>query len=317
MSKNQRPRSFGHGTSASAPGVASRTPISFGSILRRVVHKITPDFKEEFNTIADDYLLNIYKRPLGRDWSSFLMFQGARRRGQFTVEIGIGRRKEFPYFLNHYKPDHSVDSIRERLAVLVFVEDKWWTYNSERDLESQLETVMMSHVGSGLQTLVEQRWKSMEVELEHFQQRIQEIINQTAEKRSMDSLVVFTDTEDIKETMDFIMLQNKYRSYHKMFSGEIQARMENPKFMLVHSKLMSDIINRPDIRYHALSKGTGTEYRDDQIYFVSGRISQQSYSFNFETEKEQILTYGYLKSLSALESIIGIEKEKKENKIES
>ncbi|MCD4783575.1 MAG: hypothetical protein K8T10_07065 [Candidatus Eremiobacteraeota bacterium] len=297
------------------PGVATRTPIDFGNILSKKVKKQISGFKRILAHSAENYLIHIFRKWLGKGWWGYALFQGAKRHGKFTVEVGISRRKTYPYCWASAKPDYSVDSVRERLGMIHFMEDKWWNYTSVNELKDILDDILTNFVGSGIHILMEQKRESLIEKFEEYHRQVRSIRRRIEGHDKLDPSLIFPSSPDIGKIHEFILKHSNIKSYYRLYDKEFQYRMGAPRFIVIQSRLMSDIINRPDIRYLVLTERKSLNYKDDIIYDVLGKIPREKYMRPTENEDERIMMYGYFKSLSVLESVIGFEAEEKDDKI--
>jgi len=300
---------------ARIPGVATRTPINFGNILSARVKKQIYGFKRILAKSTENYLIYIFRKWLGKGWWGYTFFQGAKRHGKFTVEVGISKRKTYPYYWASAKPDYSVDSLRERLGMLHFMEDKWWNYSSVAELENVLANVLSNYVGSGINSLMEQKRETLDKEFEEYYREVRSIRRRIKGREESDPSLIFPSSTDIGKIYEFIVKNSSLKSYYRLYDSVFQYRMGSSKFMIIQSKLMSDIINRTDIRYLALTSEKPLNYKDDLIFYILDRIPREKYVRPTEDEEEQIMLYGYFKSLSVMESVIGFETEEKDEDV--
>lgn len=297
------------------PGVATRTPINFGKILSAKVEKQIYGFKRILAQSTDNYLIYIFRKWLGKGWWGYTLFQGAKRHGKFTVEVGISKRKSYPYYWASAKPDYSVDSVRERLGILHFMEDKWWNYTSVAELKDILNDVLANFVGTGIHMLMEQKRESLEEKFEEFYRQVRSIRRRIEGHKESDPSLIFPSSSDIGKIHEFILKHSKTKSHYRLYDKDFQFRMGALRFIVIQSRLMSDIVNRSDIRYLALTREKPLNYKDDIIYNVLDRVPREKYVRPLENEDEQIMMYGYFKSLSVMESVIGFETEEKDGDI--
>ncbi|MCE1245247.1 MAG: hypothetical protein LWY06_01240 [Firmicutes bacterium] len=287
-----------------APGVGSRTPISFGSILGEIMRKFLPDYENIFKESTDDYFIYVYRKWLGKGWWGFVMMQSARRRGFFNAEVGISNRKTYPYSLASWKPELAVDAVRERIGLLSYSEDKGWTYRSERELEVSLEEVIRNHVGGGVNTLMENSREKLEVEYNRCRKMVSDCRRALKRYEGKTPEEIFPEITGIKKIAEYVGEHARLESYERMQDPFIKAKLQEKEFMMLQCYLMGDIMDRPETRTNALSGELSLSYTDDQIAKILQRAPQQMYMAPLDTDEEYILRYAYLKSLMGLESVL-------------
>lgn len=293
------------------PGVGSQTPISFISILDNNIQKIVSDYQKVRRFVNDDYLVYIYRKWIGKDWYSFMLFQGARKRGRFSVEVGIGRRPDYPYFWDSALPDYSCDSVRERLAVSMEMKEDFYTYNSERDLESQLHKLLTNFIGSAVHQMLEERRDKVEVGLTMYSKVLDHARERMKETEERDPEKLFPDAFKIRECYDYYKKAIENRSYLGLFPREFIVNFADEEFILSAALIMSEMLNKPTVKDRALVKCKNPrEYEDDLTYWLTGRVPPESYYEPLEDEDEQVKLYCYVKSVSMIEGLLGIESEK-------
>jgi len=286
--------SFGRATSA--PGVASRTPISFIEILDDNMLRILSDFEKIRRVATNDYLNYLYRKWLGKGWYSFVFFQGARSRGRFIAEIGVSRRKSIPYFWNSMLPDYSVDAVRERLPLIMEMENDFFTYKSERDLKVQIKDLLTDFVGSGIHTILDERRDKAEVELNLKLKLVNSTIKKIEEQKEEDPIKLFPDAFKINEIFEYAKKHFDLRSYFRLFPKELQRMTIDPKFQTIFSRVMSEIVSQPRINEFATAKNKKSlDFLDDQIYWLTGRIPVERVLDPLEDLDEQVMNYGYIK----------------------
>lgn len=293
------------------PGVGSRTPISFITILDENIERTVSDYKKIRRFVTDDYLVYIYRKWIGKGWYSFMLFQGARKRGRFNVEVGISKRSEYPYFWDTALPDFSCDSVRERLSVSMEMKEDFFSYTSERDLQSLLHKLLTNFVGSGIHQMLEERRDKVEVGLTIYSKILNQARERMKETEERDPEKLFPDAFKIRECYDYVKKAIENRSYFRLFPREFIVNFANEEFILTASLIMSDLLNQPTIKDSALVKCKNPrEYEDDLTYWLSGRVPPESFYEPLEDDEEQVKLYCYVKSVSMMEGLLGIEADK-------
>ncbi len=293
--------------------VATRTPISFGGILDKVMGKIIPDMKRIKEGNNEQYLFYLYYKNLGKGWNGFAMFQAARRRGAFIVEVAVGKRMAYPSYWADAIPDYSIDGVRDRLAHLVEGEDKWWLYSSAHELENTLETVIRGSLGEGIHALYESHIDRIDALTQRWIPKAQSIREKVRKNLSKSPVEVFPDLSKIEEAYKYVRNQVRLRTFEKLFPPFIREIMRGKEFMMVQSALMSEILNMPDVSQKATQEEEIPPYQDDIIEAINGVAPRSQYMVPVDSEEEALFRYAYFLSLSILESTIGMEEEEKKS----
>lgn len=310
MSDTYSRRSIGYGFLGIPMG--TRTPISFGTILNRTMRKIIPGMKKIKEGSSEEYLYYLYRKGLGKGWYGFALFQAARRKGAFTVEVAFGRRKVYPSYWVGAKPDYSIDAVRERAKVLTSNKDEWWTYSNVAELENALESAIRGSVGEGISTLYDNQADRLSENVEKWKKRIDELREKMKGREESKPVEIFPDLPNVEDTYEYIKDQLRLRTFEKLYPPYIRNQMGEREFIILQSCLMSDIIELPETPENALIEERSVDYVDDIIPLVSSVMPRESYIIPTEDEREAYLRYSYFLSLSILESILGIEKEQEE-----
>jgi hypothetical protein len=287
-----------------APGVGSRTPVSFGTIMNATMSRFLTDYESIFKETTDDYFVYVFRKWLGKGWWGFVLMQSARRKGFFNAEVGIGLRKSYPYCLASTKPELMIDSIRERLGMISFKEDRGWTYRSERELEVALEEVVRNHVGGGVNTLMEDNREKLEVESNRCRKLVADARRIVKNNPGKTAEEIFPEITGIKKIADYITEQARLETYERMQDSYIKAKYQEPEFMILQAYLMGDLTDRPETKFNALSGDLSMSYNDDQIVRVLQRAPQQMYMTPLDNDEDYIMRFAYLKSLFAMEAVL-------------
>ena len=295
------------------PGVGSRTPISFISVLDESLNRYTSDFQKVKRLVTDEYLIYIYRKWLGKGWYCFVMFQSARKRGSFNVEIGIAKRKELPYFWHTSLPDYSCDAVRERLAVIMEQDEDFYRYGSERELGIVIKNLLTNFIGSGIHEILDERRDKIEVSLTVNGKVLKAVREKLKETEERDPVKLFPDAFKIKECYDYFKENIKSRTFFRFYPHEFIVNFANEEFILAAARIMSEIMSAPTIKEEAARVNKNPhEYLDDLTYWLTGRVPPETYTEPLEDVDEQVIQYCYVKAISTLESLLGIEKELKE-----
>jgi hypothetical protein len=137
----------------SSDGLGTHTPIRFGQAIERARGFHLREYELSEPIVNDRYLLYLFHKRVSNHWHGFILLQGARRAGKFTVEMGIALHKRYPIHNARVRPFFGVDGVRERAAALSNQEDQWWEYRNQDDLQNRLREVVERVASSGLNHL--------------------------------------------------------------------------------------------------------------------------------------------------------------------
>lgn len=299
----------GEGYGGRLAGLGSRTPIRFGTILERAFKRIMPEMSRMEEGDNDQYIYFLFKRRIqGSRFYGFSLFQAARRKGSFTVEVGMGMRQKYPYYWASAKPDYSIDGVRERLGIISDYKDRWWKYTSLEELERHIDSVLHAYLSTGIQSLYRNHAARLEREVNEWQGRADYYRSQLEEvSNPKEFLLSLPNITDIHE---YIRKQLRLGVFERFFPHFLRAEMRAPQFVILQACLMSDIIERPETANRAIEEGKLMDYQDDLISLLTGRLPQEIYQT--DDEREAYLRFSYFKSMSVMETIVGMEKEREE-----
>lgn len=290
-------------------GLGSRTPIRFGSTLTNSVKRIMPEVAKVEEGNNDEYIYFLYRQKLsGRKFFGFSMFQAARRKGAFTVEVGLGMRKTYPYYWSRMRPDYSTDGVRERLGMISEFRDRWWTYASAEELERHIDSILHAYLSTGIQSLYRNHSARLEREVAKWQTKMDYFRSELEiADNPKNFLLTLPNITDIHE---YVRKQLRLGVFERYFPHFLRAEMRSPQFIILQACIMSEIIEEPETATEAVQEPENMDYKDDLIALLTGRLPQEPMAV--EDEREAYLRYAYFKSMSVMESIIGLEKEREE-----
>ena len=150
--------------SSDAPGM--RTQIRFGDLLKEYVRKNLKDYILLEQFVSPTHLLYLYMSTKDDKWNFFTLFQVARFQGRMTVEMGMSKRKMFPYYSTYLEPFLAVDGVRERLGYLMFKEDRWWEFRGLPELRNAMNEIFTMLFSRGMYVLVNSSEYKLDNELE-------------------------------------------------------------------------------------------------------------------------------------------------------
>jgi len=288
--------------------MGTRTPISFGSILQNIARKKIHDIEIVDEGNNENFLYYLFRQNLGKGWYGFAMFQAARRRGAFNVEVGFSKRKAYPTYWADVTPDYSIDGVRQRLQLLFGLPDTGWTYSSVNALEVLLSDILSEQVRSGLYKILESHQPRLESLTDRWLKRWETYNNEISDLINRKTTEILTSMKELAESYNYILEQNRHRVYETLFPPFLRTEMRKKKFLLMQACIMSEIASQDKLASIAVSL-KNPEYRDDIIPALSGRAPWSGFLTLPEDEKEALLKYSYIKSLAVMEFLIGYSRE--------
>lgn len=94
--------------------MSTRTSIRIGSILDSSMMDRLPGYERVLEEYTSQYLLFGYRKPILGHYFATVLFQAAKNFGGLTCEVGLSRRKDFPYYRYYDKPSIGVAGFRAR-----------------------------------------------------------------------------------------------------------------------------------------------------------------------------------------------------------
>ena len=143
-----------------------RAQIRFSEFLNEYVLKTIKGFALQEQYVSPTHLLYLYSSAKDEKWNFFALFQVARFRGRLTVELGISKRKSYPYFPAFMEPFMGVDGVRERLGYLMFKEDRWWEFRTQMDLKVVMNEIFNVLFNRGMYVLTNASEYKLDNEME-------------------------------------------------------------------------------------------------------------------------------------------------------
>lgn len=309
----QRTHSLNY-TSMTEEGMGTRTPISFGTVLDQQVQKNMYDMTRVDAGSNAAYLYYLYRRPMGKGWFGFTLFQAARTRGEFNVEVGFGKRKVFPAYYSTYTPDYAIDGVRERLHLVLdsqTIDDEWWTYNSIHSLTVTLESVIRGMISGGMQNLVEKSRTKLIDRMKKWNEIVPGLQEQVGPMEVDAPDVKLPDDDNVLKCFNYIKAPGRSRKYGKLFPYFIRNLDMSDNFKVLHALVMKEILSDGK-ELEAAINGEVPKYEGDLLAILCGRRPWSNMLELPEDEEEAKMLYSYLKAYSVLESVLGREREQPE-----
>jgi hypothetical protein len=171
-----------------------------------------------------------------------------------------------------------------------------------------MDSILHAYLSTGVQSLYRNHSSRMEKEVFEWQSRVDHFRGCLEEAANPKEFLL--SLPNITDIHEYIRKQLRLGIFERFFPHFLRAEMRTPQFIILQACLMSDIVERPETAVRAVEENKGIDYKDDLIALLTGRIPQEQ--FQNDDEREAFLRYSYFKSMSVMESVIGLEKEREE-----
>jgi hypothetical protein len=281
-------------------GLATRTPIRFGFAVEVSFLHYQTSYVQVKSLASDNYLLYLYRGRLGEEWYSFILIQGARFSGKFTVELGISARENFPYPYAARAPFIGVDGLRERLGVMLDNNDTWWSYRSQEQLQNTLQDVLRELVSRGFYLLLDTYQPMLRKEINLGRAMYEEWLAHEKKIRKKTLGNRFKDLPREQDAFEHINSSVNYGIYDKIL-GPLKVRYKDLHWFSFHSYILAKLMeaDHPEMMAKGISR---LQIQDDEIGSLIGRMPLDSYLRLPDAGEERVKQYLFLKSLAMAEA---------------
>ncbi|MHB2017420.1 MAG: hypothetical protein ACYCW6_10785 [Candidatus Xenobia bacterium] len=278
-------------------GGAIRTPIRFGSTVQGYVDRLLPGRTLIVDETGERFIVLAWHRELEDGWHSFLMVQGARQAGRFTIETGLSRRPSYPYYEGHLRPFMAVDSIRLRMD-----EDRWWTYKSQAELEVHLNKVLRQEHDLALM----QHWRpSLEDELGRSMDGWLGWKDAEASSHELPLGQRFAECVREREALDYIQTALASGRYNRVLGPLVRHYLEDERWLSCHTYQMAMLLENVSPETISQYDGSWTGFSEDQSMWLTGRVSLCDWVEVPPDYEARAAQYCFLKALAVCEAWLG------------
>jgi len=278
-------------------GMGTRTPIRFGGAMDKVARTVMPTWERLGDFHSDRYLLYLYRKPVIKDWTGFVLVQGARRAGRITAELAISRRGEYPLDYGRVRPLVAVDGVRERVALLHDMEDQWWEYRTQELLEDRLKDVLSEAVSRGYFTMEDRFGDLLRGEISRAQKLMRQWSEQEPAYQQRPLGSRFPDLMMEAQSYEYIRSSITYDAFSRCL-GPLRRRYADPRWLSCQTYLMASIMETGNIDDLENLAGQAPAVVDDEIHLIKQRVPYYTYLKMPEAFDERMKMFAFFKSLN-------------------
>lgn len=282
-------------------GLATRTPIRFGFAVEGAFLNYQTSYQQMRSLATERFLLYLYRSRMSEEWYSFILVQGARFAGKFTVEVGICARENYPYYYASRTPFLGIDGLRERLGGIHENTDTWWTYRSQEQLQNHVHEILRDSVGRAFYILIDTYQRVLRKEITAAKALYEEwlALEKKIKKKTLGNR--FRGLAFEQEAFDYINQGVNHGLYDKVL-GPLKVRYKDLHFFSFQNFAMAKLME--DDNSARVSQGISKlDVADDEIGQLIGRMPLDSYLRLPDGMEERVRQYAFLKSLAVAEAL--------------
>ena len=284
-----------------AESAGVRTPIRFGVAVEKTMKGKMSSWEKLEVVDSEKHLFYLFTRKVIKDWHGFILIQGARRAGRFTVELAISRRPVLPLHSGRIKPVYAVDGVRERLAFLSEQEDQWWEYRTQEQLEEKLRETLMEVYTRGHMFLHDHNSRMLTAEMERGRSLVRQWREQEAVHSGRPLGTRYPDLMMENQAYDYLMSNLMYDSVNRCL-GPLRKRYMDPRWQACHVFVMSSLLEMTNLGDLDDLVDKVPAMADDEAEVLIGRLPVYRYLKSPEAFEDRMKRYAFFKSLEILDA---------------
>lgn len=219
--------------------VASRTPIRFAPAIEHIFRVELQGYTPTFTEVTSEYLLFGYCREARENQFLHVMVQGARFAGKMVTEVGISRRKDFPYYKWTDEPKLAVGGFRERVTWLMSGQDFSVKYASQDELMKALRDLVVGQSAPALRALGEAAGSFLYREQQTWQPLYEDWVAAEAKARAgPGGDRRYPDLVNEEEAVDLVQEMLMSRTFDRLL-GPMKFKYRDPRFFHCHMYLFA------------------------------------------------------------------------------
>lgn len=219
--------------------VASQTPIRFAPAIEQIFRYELQGYTQTFSEVTSEYLLFGYCREARENQFLHVLVQGARFAGKIVTEVGISRRKEFPYYKWSDEPKLAVGGVRERTTWLMSGQDFSVRYASHDDLMKALRDLVVGQSAPALRTLGEMAGPHLYREQQTWQPLYEDWVTAEAKARASGGAAQrYPDLVNEEEATDLVQELLMSRKFDQLL-GPLKFKYRDSRFFNCHMYLFA------------------------------------------------------------------------------
>lgn len=248
----------------------------------------------------DRFVMYVMQRGIGQLWHGFIMIQGARNAGRFTVEMAIALHPRYPISHARARPSLAVDGVRERAGGLHNHDDQWWEYQTQDQLESRLREVTERVASTGFRHLYEMCGTSLVRE----SKLAQDLLNHWEEEEQLYA------ERPLGARFSGLMLELRVHDYitRTIFHpelrpvlGSLRPRFDDARWLSAMVYVMSSLMEMGEPDEMAQNIHAPSLVNEEMIT-LCGRVPYYSYLDPADDFDERVNRFCFFKALNILEA---------------
>jgi hypothetical protein len=291
-------------------GIASKTIIRFGDAVGKRVSAMAPELREFPSLLSPHYLFFVYHKIFTNGWHGFLIIQGSKKAGDFTVELGISNRKEMPKYLGSVKPFLGVDGTRERLARTISRKDDWWHYRSAEELDMRLEECLQE-LNPSFMIVLDTYLAYLRREMSKYLAMIKEWVEGEKAGRGKPLGSRFDNLPREKDAFEYVSGMYSPQFLEKFILPNLKGKYSDKHWLSCHTFIMARILEQENSSAldDAFLKDDVT--MEDEIHKLTKVLPWTIYELKDAPPEEKLRYYAFTKGFSAVEAFLTAEPKKK------
>jgi hypothetical protein len=283
-----------------AEGAGVRTPIRFGAAVERGMRVKMASWEPIETPESSEYLVYMFGRKVVKDWNGFVLIQGARRAGRFTVEVAISKRAVYPIHAGRLRPVYAVDGVRERLAFLQDADDFWWEYRTQETLEERLREALNDVYVRAHMFLDDKCGALINQEYERGARLMRTWREQDAAHCARPLGSRYPDLMMEAQAFEYIQTNLLYDSLNRCL-GRLRARYLDERWFACHVYCMSSLLEMTNLGDLDDLMDKGPETAGDIIEVLRGRAPSYQYLKAPDAFEERMKRYSFFKALEIMD----------------
>lgn len=284
-----------------AEGSGVRTPIRFGAAVERTMKVKMASWEAVETPESSEFLLYLFQRKVVKDWYGFILIQGARRAGRFTVEVAIAKRPVYPVHAGRTRPVYAIDGVRERLAFLQGNDDQWWEYRTQEALEDRLREALNDVYQRAHMFLDDRFGATVNQEYDRGARLMRLWREQDALHNARPLGSRYPDLMMEAKAMEYIDQNMMYDSLNRCL-GRLRARYLSESWYACHIFCMSSLLEMTNLAELDDLLDRPPETSQDVIETLRGRVPSYSYLKAPDAFEDRMKRYSFFKALEIMDA---------------
>ncbi len=280
-----------------------RTPIHFGEAIEHLQKGVLDGWKPlapRFD--SERFLLYVFQKPLDLFFHGFVVIQGARKAGKFTVEFGMSLVPKFPVHYGMARPSLVTFGVRERAALIYRKDDLWWQYHNQDKLESQLQEVVTEITKFGFNHLTTLYAPKLHTEVKRAEEFFADWMREEAAAGDRPLGARYDSLKVEDQAYLYIGRALQDSSYMRILEP-FRKRYMDHKWQAAHTYLMATLMETVLPREMFEDEDRIPQVEDDEVYTIAGRVPPYQYLDIPAQFEQRSLWYCFFKALEMLDAL--------------